>query len=567
MKKVLALILALVMVLALAACGGGTTPTPTNAPDPGSETQTPGTSGPEATEAPAFEGVREINVGVSADIKTWEPWGSFNIGRQNMAPIVYQALTCHIPNLVTGEMEEYFILAESYERIEEGYYRIHLREGIVDTAGNPFTAADAIFSFQTCIDLGVLAQVKPIAEMVQEDELTFTMKLKRDTVGTFSDICDAINMVTQASYEASPDKMATTPVGTSPMVLSEYQTGSEAVFTRAESYWNAAANESKDVSAGYCTMWDYTNIDKITYKFISDTTAMALALEGGDIDIARAVSDEDVSLYDGNGYAVFGYPEGNYGVSFNVSSNSPFQSYNLRMAVAYAIDAEGCLLAACDGDGELATSWSYRTFTDYLPEWDGREYFTYNMDTAKDYLAKWEAESGKKASDLHLVLMYQNEDIADSTAVAIQNYVGSLTGNPNAVELVSYDRGTFTASKKDPTASDMVIVNGQLVTRTESCYNWNDVSNTKNNGYNIFHDDTGAIDEVLLPAITIDTHNDDTVRAFQQFIDDNCYLKNLFYANEYGACRDWVGNLDHAIGAKSCLNLGALSYNWAASGK
>lgn len=567
MKKVLALILALVMVFALAACGGETEPTPTQNPSSGTETQNPGTSTPEQSEEPQFEGVREVSVGVKADIKTWEPWGSFNIGRQNMAPIVYQALTCHIPNLVTGEMEEYFILAESYERIEEGYYRIRLREGIKDTNGYDFTADDAIFSFQTCIDLGVLAQVKPIAEMTKEDDLTFTMKLKRDTVGTFSDICDAINMVTQRSYEESPDKMATTPVGTSPMILSEYRTGSEAVFTKADSYWNAAANESKDVSAGYCTMWDYTAIDKITYKFISDTTAMALALESGEIDIARAISDEDVSLYDGNGYAVFGYPEGNYAVSFNVSSNSPFQSYNLRMAVAYAIDSEGCLMAACDGDGEVATCWSYKTFTDYLDEWTGREYFNYNMDTAKDYLAKWEEETGKKASDLHLVLMYQNEDIADSTAVAIQNYVGTLTGNPNAVELVSYDRATFTASKKDPAASDMVIVNGQLVTRSESCYNWNDVSNTKNNGFNIFHDDTGAIDEVLMPAITIDTHNADTVRAFQQFIDDNCYLKNLFYANEYGACADWIGNTEHATGAKSCLNLGALTYDWAQSGK
>ena len=124
-------------------------------------------------------------------------------------------------------MEEYFIRAESYERIEEGYYRIRLREGIKDTNGYDFTADDAIFSFQTCIDLGVLAQVKPIAEMTKEDDLTFTMKLKRDTVGTFSDICDAINMVTQRSYEESPDKMATTPVGTSPMILSEYRTGSD----------------------------------------------------------------------------------------------------------------------------------------------------------------------------------------------------------------------------------------------------------------------------------------------------------------------------------------------------
>mgnify|MGYP002869532312 FL=1 len=99
--------------------------------------------------------------------------------------------------------------------------------------------------------------------MEQEDDLTFLMYLTIDNVDGFSDACAAINMVTKESYEASPDGMQTTPVGTSPMVLESYVPGSEAVLVKADSYWNEAANKSKNIEDGYCNMWDFEDIDKI----------------------------------------------------------------------------------------------------------------------------------------------------------------------------------------------------------------------------------------------------------------------------------------------------------------
>ncbi|MBE6016572.1 MAG: ABC transporter substrate-binding protein [Lachnospiraceae bacterium] len=587
MKKLTALVLTAVMILSLAACSSGTSDNTQNGAAQGnSEAQqvTEATTAHKAevvaaedvTTEPAFEeetfapfdGPKELVVGISADIGTWDPWGSFSGGRQNMAPVIYQALTADIANQETYEIVHYNVLAESTERIGNGEYRIKIREGIVDTAGNPFTAEDAIFSYQTCIDQGRLGQVAIIESMEQEDDLTFVMKLSSDNVGGFSDICAAINMVTKESYEASPDGMQTTPVGTSPMVLESYTQGSEAVFVKADSYWNDAANESKDVKAGYCGMWDYSNIDKVTYRIINNITSMELALENGEIDIARAISSEDVESFENSDTVkTFFYWDGSYSIAFNTSENSVCQNKNLREAIAYAIDSESCLSAACDNRGGVATCWSFWTFFDYLDEWTDREYFNYNMDTAKDYLKKFEEETGMKASDLSLELLYQNEDTAEATALTIQNFIGILTGNPNCVTLTSYDRGTYTSTKKSPDTFDITIVNGQLTTRTTSCYNWNDVSNTKVQGYNIFHDYTGEIDKYIEPVMAEETHNDDTVRAFQQFIDDNCYLKCLFYEVSYGAAAGWIHNTGAAIGAKGFLNIGALTYDWANSGK
>lgn len=44
-------------------------------------------------------------------------------------------------------------------------------------------------------------------------------------------------IVTQAAYEASPDQMATTPVGTSAYLVDSYVPGSEIVMKDTGDYW------------------------------------------------------------------------------------------------------------------------------------------------------------------------------------------------------------------------------------------------------------------------------------------------------------------------------------------
>jgi ABC-type transport system substrate-binding protein len=563
-KRILAMLLAGTLTLGLAACSGSNDSSATSA-SPSSSTEPAQTS--QETE-PEFEGVKEIVVGVGADIKTWEPWGAFNLARQNEAPLVYQNLTTDVVDLENGTMVHYFILAESTEKVGDLTYRIKLREGIKDSAGNAFTADDAIFSFQKCAEISTLTQVKIITDLQKVDDLTFDMTLKYDTVGTFYDVCNAINMVTQASYEASADGMATDPVGTGPMVLTDYVAGSSATFEKADSYWNEAANESKNVDDGYCTMWDFTNIDKVRYECITDTATMAIALESGQIDIARAIGMDDLMLFENNdSYTEFGAPDAALGVGFNAASSSPTSNLNLRLALAYAINSESALYAAVDGNGSVAKAWSYPTFVDYQTAWDSQDYFEYNLDTAKEYLAKWEQETGNKASDLKLRLILQNEDDANAVALSIQSDIGTLTGNPTCVEIIPYDRATFTQSKKDASTYDMLIVDSQLVTRSHSGYEWDNLVNQDKNGYNIFHTDDATLQEKLMDAVQVSTTSDATVTAFQDYINEQCYMKNLIYADGYGAAASWIGNLDKATGAKSCLNLGALTYDWNASGK
>lgn len=571
-KRILAMLLAGVMVLSLAACGNkdneNENPDNTDNNPASSDTANNEASGSVGGVESDFDGVKEVRVGISADIKTWEPWGGFNLARQNEAPLVYQNLTVDVVNLETMTMEHCYVLAESTELIGDLTYQVKIREGIVDSEGNAFTAEDAIFSFEKCKEVSSLTQVKIIDSLELVDEYTFNMVLTQDTVGTFYDVCNAINMVTKESYEASPDGMVSQPIGTGPMMLDEYVAGATAVFVKNENYWNNAANESKSVEDGYCSMFDFTNIDRVVYECITDTSTMAIALESGQIDIARAIGMDDLILFENNeDFNVFSAPDAGLGIAFNASSNSPCENINLRKALAYAISSENALNATVDGHGTIAHAWSYPAFVDYQASWDTRDYFDYNLDTAKEYLAKWEEETGMKASDLKLTIMLQNEDDANALALTVQSDIGQLTGNPTTLEISALDRATFAQAKKDPTAFDLYIVDSQLITRSHSGFEWDSLLNQAKNGYNCFHTDDPVLQEKLMAAITTTTTSDETVTDFEQYIVDQAYMKNLIYADGFGACASWIGNTIHASGAKSCLNLGALTYDWANSGK
>ncbi len=545
-KRILALFLTAAMVLSLAACGS----TKNNQSD--------------------FEGTRELVIGLPGDLKTWDPWGSFSTGVQNMRSLIFQTLTIRFVNPVEGGSDLYYVLAESIENPEDHVYVIKLREGITDSAGNAFTAEDAMFSLQTYKDISTSGQAAMIESMEQLDELTFRIIAipSLDTIGAFEDMCNAISMVTKEAYEASPDGMATEPIGTGPWVLKEQTLGSSYTYEKSGCYWNAAANETKSIEDGYCSMWDDTQLDILRYEIITDTATMAIALESGEIDIAREIGIEDKGLFESNDkFTVFGAPDTSISVAFNVSSGRATENYNLRMALAYCIDAEACLDAAADGDGTIATAWGHPMFTDYLAEWDDRDNFGYDMEKAKDYLAKWEQETGKKASELQLTLLYQIGDLDDATCLAIQANVGQLTGNPDTVTITGLDRGSIKSARGDASQFDMYLMNGQVVTRSTCSYEWVSYCCKDRNKYNIFHTDDPALEELTLKAINLQTTSDETFQEFHDYIDENCLVKSLYFANVYGAAASWIGNLEWQVGGKNHLNVGAFTYDWANSGK
>ncbi|MDR1573773.1 MAG: ABC transporter substrate-binding protein [Clostridiales Family XIII bacterium] len=567
-KKAPALLLALVLAVGLLAGCNNKTENSAESPTPPAET--PASS----AEAPYEPADKAITVGVGADPRYWDPWGDFNNGRQDTIPMVYQALAHYVPDLENNELNEYLVLAESYENVSDGVYEVVIREGITDTAGHPFTADDAVFCFDSAAKKGIWWELNAVDRFETVSEYVFRVYTNDNLkTGDFQNILTNFPMVTRESYEASSDEMITSPVGTTGYVLAEYVAGSHATFKKAGEYWNDAANESKNKEAGYCPIFDCTKLDTVRFEIVTDASAMSIALESGAIDIASNLSVAAAEVFtegaNAEKFSVGTRPGNQYGLSFNVSKNSPTNNYNLRMALAHCVDAEGVLKAAFNGSGIVLKAWSFPTYIDWQNSWDADDYFEYDPNLAKEYLDKFYEETGTTADTLKLRLLNQSGAVTGKIGEAVQSYIVALVGNPNCVEMLSYDRPVYEPMWEQADAFDLLLIYAQTISRISSAYTWNRNANAKStmSGNDLWHANDAKAQELLNEAIGVDTHSDRTVAAFQAYINEKAYMKNLICGETYIVGAGWISGLDNCAGYKDALALLVLDYDWSRSGR
>jgi ABC-type transport system substrate-binding protein len=353
MKKALSLMLALLMaVMMLSACQtGGTTTSVTQSSD------------------------NTVVVGIGGAMTGMGPWNSFNSAVIATMPFVYQPL--FELNGFGGELKG--VLAKSYEKVDSKTVRITLYDNIKDSAGNPFTADDAIFSTQKCIESGNQPQTSMIVNMTKIDDYTFEYAFSADVMeqlGTWDDIATKVWCVTKAAYEASSDGMEIDPVTTSPYKVAEFVPGSSLTLTKVDDYWQTDATQ---------TMYQYyTNADTIVFKFIPDQAQIAIALQNGDIDISNAISGTDMVLFNEGGtdadrFSVTNIAKNQAYVNvYNCSATSVCSDLNLRMAIAYSWDANAIIEQALQGDGiPVYVPVGTAKYADYNKDWDGTASVSY----------------------------------------------------------------------------------------------------------------------------------------------------------------------------------------------
>jgi ABC-type transport system substrate-binding protein len=515
---------------------------------------------------------KTITMGIAADVGGWVPWGGFSQGRRDVFPLAYQTLTADYMDASTQTMTTYFVMITGFKETSKNVYEMYLRKGIHDTAGNSFTAADAVFSFQKAIAAATGSSYSIVDRLELVDDLTFRIYIKGDlTIGEFDNLLTETYMVTQKAYEASGNGMATKPVGTTGYVLTEYVSGSHCTFAKADiPYWNESANKSKSVSDGYCNMYDTENLDGVTFQVITDASTLAIALETGKIDIATGVSANDVNLFRNGGprankFTVNTYADTQYLLSFNASKNSACNNLNLRMAIGYCFDSLALLDAAYNGDGIVSKAWAYPAMKDYQKAWDTQDYFNYNLATAKSYLDRYYRETGTSAANLHLKLLTYNRPVMEKIAQTLQAYINTLVGNPNACEILNYEQSSYNQLRNQPSEFDMII-SYAINSRTYPIISWvAGVTTASVTGTNQFFADDPALMRLVNAAAGANTHSDATVAAFQKHINDNCYNIGLVTGYVYVVSANWFETFE--IGRGNCVSICGMKYNWAAKGR
>ena len=366
-----------------------------------------------------------VTVGILADPENMGPWSGMSMGRIAVLFTTYEYMITRENGVAYG------VLAKNWEQSDAQTYQVELYDYIHDAKGNPLTAKDVVFSFESAIATKNYGKLSVIDSVTAVDDYNVEFKFNKALeIGEFENVMLECAIVTQAAYEASPDQMATTPVGTSAYLVESYVPGSEIVMKDTGNYWQT------DDSLVHGT--SVHNVGEIRFSVITENSQHTVALQTGAVDISNGVPDTDISKFGEGGE----FSEGNavgvvldnltYDVEYNMSDSSVFEDdENLRLALACAIDKEGVNVGAFNGNGKAVKDFANATYPDYNPEWDGENYYDYDVDKAKEYLAQ-SAYDGRT-----LRLEYINSGMSEMIAQLLQAYWGQIGVT---VELIGYDQ-------------------------------------------------------------------------------------------------------------------------------
>ncbi|MEU8206178.1 ABC transporter substrate-binding protein [Streptosporangium sp. NPDC049046] len=369
MSRAIALLIAPVTVVTLAACTvqSGTAASP---------------SGAAADAAPKAGGT--LTVAAGADLTTLDPSkGSAN----TMALIgsaVYDTLMT-VPKI--GDRPEPNLARSLVESDDKMSWEMTLPTGVKFSDGTPFDAEAVKFNLDRNRAEGstAAALLSSVDSVAVKDDSTVVIKMKKP----FSNLPYVFSYDGSgtAGYVASPtalkkhgDDYTAHAAGAGPYKLQSWSPGSPVELVRNPEYWN------KDKQA---------YLDKVVVKTIADPQSAYQALLAGDIDLMATTSSTLMKTATTNTQVNFvqGVGGDQDSIILNVT-RPPFDDERVRQAVSKALNRQEIVDLTTEGLGKPAVS----LFPEGNPFHGTEAVPEYDLAGAKELIAAYESETGKKAS-------------------------------------------------------------------------------------------------------------------------------------------------------------------------
>jgi len=290
-------------------------------------------------------------------------------------------------------------LAESWTVSDDGLtYTFKLKPGLKFASGNPITAEDVAWSFERVVKLDkspafIINQFGLNGDNVTEkakavDETTFVFTVDKAyspsfvlncltaTVGSVVDkklVLEHVAAVTpSAEYKYDNDFgngwLKTGYAGSGPFKMREWRANEVVVLERNDNYYGEKAK-----------------LARVIYRHMKESSGQRLALEAGDIDVARNLEPNDLDAIKKNAeLSTTSAPKGTvYYISLN-QKNSHLAKPEVREAFKYLVDYDAIGSTLIKGIGEI-----HQTFLPkgVLGELDENPY-KLDVAKAKELLAK-----------------------------------------------------------------------------------------------------------------------------------------------------------------------------------
>lgn len=273
-------------------------------------------------------------------VTTTDRWGS----------MVVKAL--YSPLWMYNEDGVNYFLAESYDVSDDALtVTAHLREGVTWSDGEPFTAEDVVFTFNTIANepsasayVNLNYGEQGVVEATAVDDLTvdFTFPfVKANAVEMLSAIFVMAKHVYDGVTDFGSSELNTQPVGTGPFTLADYQAGSYVQLAARPDYFLGAPK-----------------VDSVVYRFVANENTAMQAIQTGDVDawVATPATVEQINL-DANNLALYAFDEGRIAYMMINALRVPDQ--RVRQAFLFALNKEEIAIASMLSTEYYADAWTY----------------------------------------------------------------------------------------------------------------------------------------------------------------------------------------------------------------
>ncbi len=330
------------------------------------------------------------------DIITLDPGEAFEISTAEVTANTYSKLVnldLNDTSKVVGE------LADSWTISDDGLtYTFKLKSGLKFASGNPITAEDVAFSFERAVKLDkspafLLTQFGLTGDNVAEkakaaDETTFVLTVDKAYAPSFvlnvltSTVASVVDkkvvmehakaMTPTDEYKYDTDfgneYLKTGYAGSGPFKVREWRANEVVVMERNDNYFG-----------------EKPPLARVIYRHMKESAGQRLALENGDIDIARNLEPGDVdAVSKKEGIATTSAPKGTlYYFSLN-QKNETLAKPEVIEAFKYLVDYDAIGETLIKGIGQI-----HQTFlpAGQLGALDDKPY-TLDVAKAKELLAK-----------------------------------------------------------------------------------------------------------------------------------------------------------------------------------
>jgi len=284
--------------------------------------------------------VRQLRVGATAVPDSMDPTTNSNAAiPQVLLYNVYETLV-----KLDGDGNIRPLLAKQWTVSNDGLtYVFALQDGATFSDGSPLTADAVVNSFQRIQqDPSVTAvnkqQMSVVSSVTATAGNTVTVVLSRPSNSWLYDMTGSAGIIINPAHT---DDLASTPAGSGPYVLKQWNQGTSVVLAASDKYWG-----------------DPAGFDDVTFRYFADPNAMNSAMLSGDLDIISNVAAPqaltqfaDTSKYQ----TIIGTTNGEIVLGFN-DSKAPFTDVRVRQAICYAIDRQALMDSVWAGQGMLIGS-------------------------------------------------------------------------------------------------------------------------------------------------------------------------------------------------------------------